>query len=99
VMNITTKSQLNILIKEFKSLQTDSDSLTFAPKWRTFYDNLSQEDAIIATTAWMNAIYENLSEIKKLVEKMSDDEKHEFANFFTDLENHPFFQRTYRRAE
>ena len=47
-MNLTTQSQLAHLIDEFKLLQTDADSHAFEPKWRSFYDNLNQEDAKIA---------------------------------------------------
>ena len=92
-MNLTTQSQLNLLIKEFKSLQTDSDSRVFAPKWRVFYNNLSQEDAKIATKAWFDAISDNLFQIRKTVETMSNEEKKEHVSFFDDVKNHDFFQK------
>lgn len=92
-MNLTTQSQLNLLIKEFKSLQTDGDSLVFAPKWRVFYNNLSQEDAKIATKAWFDAISDNLFQIRKTVENMSNEEKQKHVGFFDDIKSHAFFQK------
>jgi hypothetical protein len=92
-MNLTTQSQLNLLIKEFKTLQTDADSLAFAPKWRVFYSDLSQEDAKIATNAWFNAISDNLFQIRKTVENMSNEEKQVHVGFFDDIKNHAFFQK------
>jgi hypothetical protein len=93
-MNLATQSQLNILIREFKTLQTDSDSLAFAPKWRVFYNSLSQEDAKVATKAWFDAISDNLSEMRKIVGTMSNEEKQENIGFFDEFKNHPFLQRT-----
>ncbi len=92
-MDATTKMQLDALINAFKTLQTDGDSLVFAPKWRVFYNNLSQEDAKIATKAWFDAISDNLFEIRKTVETMSNEEKQEHVGFFDDVKNHAFFQK------
>ena len=91
-MNLTTQSQLAHLIDEFKLLQTDADSHAFEPKWRSFYDNLNQEDAKIAAKAWFGAIKENLSEIRKIVDVMSNEDKAQFAGSFEPLKNHAFFQ-------
>lgn len=93
-MNIATQSQLNILIKEFKTLQTDGDSRVFEPKWRAFFEKLNPEDAKIAIKAWFDAISENLSEIKKAVGTMSNEEKQEHAGFFDDIKAHSFFQKS-----
>ena len=93
-MNIATQSQLNSLIREFKTLQTDGDSRVFEPKWRTFFKKLNHEDAKIAIKAWFDAISENLSEIKKAVSTMSNEEKQEHAGFFDDIKAHAFFQKS-----
>jgi hypothetical protein len=92
-MNLATQSQLNILIKEFKTLQTNGDSLVFEPKWRAFFETLDHEDAKIAIKAWFDAISENLSAIKKSVGTMSNEEKQENAGFFDDIKAHSFFQK------
>jgi hypothetical protein len=93
-MDATTKMQLDALINAFKTLQTDRDSGAFAPKWRIFYSNLSQEDAKIATKAWFDAISDNLFQIRKTVENMSNEEKKAHVGFFDDIKNHAFFEKT-----
>ena len=88
-MNLTTQSQLTHLIDAFKLLQTDADSNAFEPKWRSFYNNLNQEDAKIAAKAWFGAIKDNLSEIRKIVDVMSNEDKAQFTGSFEQLKNHP----------
>jgi hypothetical protein len=93
-MDAKTKKQLDVLMDEFMWLQTiDEDGAAFDVKWRVFYGSLSREDAKIASKAWLDTIHTNLSEIKKLVNTMSDDEKKEFAVSFIKLKEHPFLQR------
>ena len=65
-MDIKTKVQLDVLMEEFMWLQNDDDLKAFDAKWRIFYAPLNKADAKIATTAWYDAIFQNLSEIKKL---------------------------------
>jgi hypothetical protein len=93
-MDAKTKKQLDVLMKEFMWLQTiDEDGAAFDAKWRVFYESLSREDAKIASKAWLDTIHTNLSEIRKLVNTMSDEEKQEFAVSFVKLKEHPFLQR------
>jgi hypothetical protein len=95
-MDVEAKYQLAILIKEFKTLQTNGDSLVFEPKWRAFFETLNHEDAKIAIKAWFDAISENLSAIKKSVGTMSNEEKQENAGFFDDIKAHSFFSKISR---
>jgi hypothetical protein len=72
-MDIKTKIQLDVLMEEFMWLQTiDEDGAVFDAKWRVFYASLSREDAKIAWQAWLDTIYENLSEIRKSVSKLPE---------------------------
>jgi SHS2 domain-containing protein len=94
-MDIKTKKQLDDLMKEFMWLQTiDEDGAVFDAKWRVFYGSLNREDAKIAWKAWLDTINENLSEIKKLVKAMPDEELREFSTSFIELKDHPFMQKT-----
>ena len=97
-MTAKTKKELDVLMEEFMWLQTDEDGAVFDAKWRVFYESLSREDAKIAFTAWLETIHTNLSEIRKLVNAMSDEEKKEFAISFIKLKEHPFLQRMPVRA-
>jgi hypothetical protein len=92
-MDVESKYQLAILIKEFKTLQTNGDSLVFESKWRAFFETLNHEDAKIAIKAWFDVISENLSAIKKSVGTMSNEEKQENAGFFDDIKAHSFFHK------
>ena len=71
-MDFKTKAQLDALMEEFMWLQTDEDGAVFDAKWRVFYTRLSREDAKIAWQAWLDTIYENLSEIRKSVSRLPE---------------------------
>ena len=96
-MDIETKAQLDVLMEKFMWLQTDADSQAFDAQWRVFFASLNKEDAKIAVTAWFDTIKENLAEINKLVDLMSNEDKIEFAESFAELKNHPFFHRNFTR--
>ena len=65
-MDFKTKAQLDVLMEEFMWLQNDDDLTAFDAKWRIFYAPLNKQDAKIATTAWYDAIFQNLGEIRNL---------------------------------
>jgi hypothetical protein len=99
-MDIKTKVQLDALMEEFMWLQTiDEDGAAFDAKWRVFYEKLNREDAKIAWTAWMDTIYENLSEIRKSVSQLPKGGDYtEIGKLLEKIAATPFLQKTAVRA-
>ena len=95
-MDIKTKVQLDVLMKEFMWLQTiDEDGAVFDAKWRVFYEGLNREDAKIAWTAWLDTIYENLSEIRKSTSKLPEGGDYtEIGRQLEKIAAMPFLQKT-----
>jgi hypothetical protein len=94
-MDFKTKARLDVLMEEFMWLQTDEDLNAFDAKWRVFYSALDRADAKIATTAWYDAIFENLGEIRKLIFNLP--EGGDYTTIGTLLEKiatSPFLQKT-----
>ena len=94
-MDFKTKAQLDALMEEFMWLQTDEDGAVFDAKWRVFYTRLSREDAKIAWQAWLDTIYENLSEIRKSVSRLPEDGDYtEIGKQLEKIAAMPFLHRT-----